>query len=403
MDVYYAFTDEVESVGLKKLVRFDAINERDVDSLQSSGIFNKEYHNISPRIFELTVENSGIEIFSGLEGRRIETDRCYKIAVGDSGHPADVYDRLDLQRGNPVYISDVGFLDGRKETSRSLSNLFSLNDIPDASEEGIRMYLDRPIVGDTFLAVYNVGQGSCCAVCSLPARPHLYYDLGGGVTRNASTYPSDLQFCFTDNPPVILSHWDMDHWISGQKDTQALNLKWLVPRQRMGVSHLKFANELNRRGNLLVWPDDIAFMDFTFGRVLKLPAHHNRNYSGLVLLARVGNVNKYNNILCPGDAPYNKISHSSLTNISGLIATHHGGNYRSDHPPGPTAEYNIVYSFGVNNTYGHPKDIALEKHYSNGWLFRRDTSDGHSALPPISQIPSVPACGGNICSLTINQ
>src|SRR5579871_3626379 len=65
-------------------------------------------------------------------------------------------------------------------------------------------------------AVYDVGQGNCNAILGgnhFTHHPILYFDMGGGVLNNAHTYPNALgSLCGFMHPPVVLSHWDWDHW-----------------------------------------------------------------------------------------------------------------------------------------------------------------------------------------------
>ncbi len=401
MDHYYAFSDAVESIGRATFVRFDTIQRQEIDLLLRAGKFSKVAHDIRPQLFELTIERGGSESFDGLDGRRIEPDRWYRLSVGNEGQAATAYNGPDQSDGKPIRIKDVAFLDGRGKLVRSLTTLVSLDDEPDASEDDIKRMLDLPRIERTFVGVYNVGQGSCSAVCMALALPLIYYDFGGGVTRNAKTYPKDLRFCFSENPPVVLSHWDLDHWVSGLKHPNALDLKWLVPRQRMGATHLKFANKLQSRNNLLIWPANLTDVSFSYGRIWKLPKHRNRNYSGLVLVAQVNDGSDSANVLCPGDSPYGQVPTGAGSSFHGLIATHHGGNYPGDYPPPPAGSGHIVYSFGVCNSYNHPRSAAVKRHQSSGWKHRRDTPTGHAALPPIQPVSPLAACHGGPLALDV--
>lgn len=401
METYFGYADAVESLGTTTQVRFDAIRTDDLSLLRRVGGFQQAAQGIRTRLFELSVTRRGVGTFPGLAQRRIEADRWYRLSIGPKGHAALSFGTPYAAEGEPTRIEDIAFLDARREPARSLSRLVSLDDLPDGQEAGIRKILTRPLLKSTFVAVYNVGQGSCSAICAEPNFPIVYFDFGGGVTQNASTYPAGLQFCFTQKPPVILSHWDLDHWVSGQRHSEALDLKWIVPRQRMGPTHRKFAAELHQRGNLVIWPAGVASISTSIGQLLKLPSHRNRNYSGIVLIATLGD--DLARVLCPGDAPYHRIPADVLTNLHGLVATHHGGNYRADIPPPANGIGAVAYSFGLNNSYGHPRPVAIRKHVASGWTHRRDTPQGNTALPPAQVLPFPPACRGTQCSLTIQQ
>jgi hypothetical protein len=74
----------------------------------------------------------------------------------------------------------------------------------------------------------------------------LYFDLGGAVNGNLGTFPPELRrFCFSTHPPVVLSHWDWDHWSSasrGGRDVESTG----VPRANV----LTVLRAPNRGGSL---------------------------------------------------------------------------------------------------------------------------------------------------------
>jgi hypothetical protein len=311
-----------------------------------------------------------------------------------------------MEEANNEIINIVGIkpLDGRSDPARLLNKIISLDGIKDASERDLSEALSMeylPPKENIFVCAFDVGQGSCAALISIPPQPYIYFDFGGGVGQNAHTYPKNLRFCFTNYPPVILSHWDMDHWISAYRHKEALDLKWIVPRQHVGPTHLKFALDLNAKKNLLIWPKTLTMLPLEWGTVMKLPPHRDRNHAGLIVVV---SVNK-GNVLCPGDARYSLIPKSMMTNLVGLLATHHGGNYRADRPPNASCGNRVIFSFGKGNTYHHPSDVSVSKHHSAGWTDRKDTPNANRIVPPapVFSILIHPACGGQQCTLTINQ
>ena len=100
--------------------------------------------------------------------------------------------------------------------------------------------------------VYNVGQGNCNAITNYRCKPHIFFDFGGGAYQNTRTYPNNLEFDFSEEPLVILSHWDWDHMASILKSEHADIKKsiWIVPKQQIGITHLKVAVELYNSGKL---------------------------------------------------------------------------------------------------------------------------------------------------------
>ncbi|TLM97847.1 hypothetical protein FDZ71_17935 [bacterium] len=304
--------------------------------------------------------------------------------------------------GESVSIGDIEYLDGRSRLARKISKLVSLDEIEDATESQIMETLSplhMETCADTRVCVFNVGQGNCVAIASIPTFPHLYFDFGGGCYGNSSTYPTGLRFCFSNNPPIVLSHWDKDHWVSGRKHPQAMSMKWIAPRQILGFWDRKFASDLHNRENLLIWPSSLPSISFPLVILLKLSGTNHRHNSGLVLIASVSG----GDVLCPGDAPYSLIPRAASTNLVGLVASHHGGKCGRGNPPTPSAGgCRVVYSFGVPG-YGHPSPRSVAKHHRVGWTQRIDTPNGHAAVPSVNPLPMPPACGGYCCNLTLQQ
>ena len=185
-------------------------------------------------------------------------------AESDSNGDALVYRSLhddpleQSDKQNLKDISPVGHGLGRQ-----LDKAFSLDWAVTASVEDIQNLLGR--IGPVdFAGVYDVGQGSCSGLCDSDSSVLGYLDFGGGIFGNRGTFPKDLEhFCFTHRPPVILSHWDFDHWSSVHRDNQrAFHADWLVPLQLdrdgapdMGPSHITFAWQVHCNGRLLWWPN----------------------------------------------------------------------------------------------------------------------------------------------------
>lgn len=348
----------------------------------------------------------------GLDGRSFELERWYDLTVEPTSSAAEALrvevHRLELQGGDPSaeeprtnFLTNARIRDARTQPLRNLVRAFSLRDVEPATKEELWEVLGRPADSDDdtrnfHVNVYDVGQGACVGLSHGYSSPVVaYFDFGGGALAHARTYPQALKFCFTERPPVILSHWDLDHWVSGERHPTAKGLQWIVPRQSLGITHAKFAAELHLLGNLLLWPDSVPSLDTGIGTILKLPKHSNRNYSGLVLLVPNG---CGGHVLCPGDAPYGRISISGKT-ITGLVASHHGGLYRErgQPPRAPSDGGTVVYSYGRGNTYRHPRPCSMKQHYMSGWHNAKCTPGGHCGFPPRGTAPYGPPCVCLIC------
>jgi hypothetical protein len=291
------------------------------------------------------------------------------------------------------------WLDRRTPVVHLLEHNFSLDSFPDATIDEIAKCLNVHNVAS--IICYNVGQGMCCAGCSPCGNPVIYYDFGGGIGSNSHTYPSSLRFCLRGQP-VVLSHWDMDHWISAVKFPDITQGVWFVPRQGpLGVKATQLAYNIKQHGTLLVWPSSLNSLRTPFGDVLKLSTHSNRNHSGLVVIAQVPVDGHVDTILIPGDAPYNKIPLAGCA-FTGLVATHHGGWHRGDQVPVPSSHACIAFSYGIGNTYSHPVQTALNKYGQAGWQTRYNTSNGHICMTCGNRsVPPLP-CNGT-CTLAPAQ
>lgn len=219
------------------------------------------------------------------------------------------------------------------------------------------------------VAAYDVGQAAACAlVCGV--RPNCYFDLGIPTRLNPPLH-AQPSFCWADNPPVILSHWDSDHWAGAELDTRSLDSPWLVPNQWLSPTATRFAARLIAHGNLLVWPPGVASASagpLIVERCTK--SGGDRNHTGLALTVH-GPAGQ--SVLLPGDAGYRWIPSSSAgkLTLTSLVASHHGAKRdmwlaRMPRPDG-RPEGRIVYSYGDNNVHAHPNPSAVAKYRATGW------------------------------------
>ena len=81
-------------------------------------------------------------------------------------------------------------------------------------------------------------------------------------------------------------------------------------------------------------------------------------------------------ILVAGDQQYDYVEKNQLDNLDILVASHHGGKFCwSTKGVIPTAKKSmnsvVIYSYGLNNTYGHPSKLAEYKNAN--WLKEHHT------------------------------
>jgi hypothetical protein len=237
------------------------------------------------------------------------------------------------------------------------------------------------------LAVYDVGQGNCNGLLDQDYMPTIYFDLGAGVFRNAKTTPFPLKFCFTHRPPIILSHWDTDHW-AGAFATQvngsypALGMEWIAPSQQITILHYVFGLEIqNQNGKISIYNGSGIHRTsvtangyvFEFWRGMGT----DRNGTGIVL--NVEEPVNSKSWLLTGDCDYVHFPpRPTALKPLAIVAPHHGAKVSSPNAiPNPystmqNAYKRLVYSFGSNNSHGrhsvsHPRQTVVQDHDAAGW------------------------------------
>ncbi|HEY2142265.1 MAG TPA: hypothetical protein VGG98_09425 [Solirubrobacteraceae bacterium] len=287
-----------------------------------------------------------------------------------------------------------------------LERATGLDALPGASREQLIEALGR--VGDVeALAVYDVGHGACSAL--LAPWPALYFDFGGGVKANRNTFPTALRrFCMSEDPPIVLSHWDFDHWSSAQRDIRALKLTWIVPRQPIGAVHTVMLGALLAEGHVLVWPRDLGALDVGAVRIEACTGpRSSRNDSGLAMILTHPDGSQ---MLLPGDCRYDSIP-SARGRFASIVVPHHGGRTRSKFVPTSDgrAAGRCVYSVGDPNQWDHPFPSVLADHAGvyAAELFtavRAPEGLGHVHLYwDESQSEQLLGCGGGECDLRCTQ
>jgi hypothetical protein len=300
---------------------------------------------------------------------------------------------------------------GRAEVEL-VERVTGLDACPDASAARIQEVLSigRPVDA---VAVYDVGQGACNALLH-DGVPLLYFDAGGAALRDTWTFPNALQsFCTSFHPPVVLSHWDWDHWSSARRDRALMHRPWIVPRHdgSLGPVHTRFLGELIEAGEVLVWPSGLSSLGVG-GLTVSLctGSPRDRNNSGLAMALDGPQGEEEKRMLFPGDSAYQFVR-GSRGDFTSVVVPHHGGRTRSRWLPGcdgaPCGR--LVYSYGLNNSYGHPFADVEEDHAAT-WKTALHTAHrgagglGHVHLYWSTRSPDAdPPCGGTECDLTCQQ
>lgn len=286
----------------------------------------------------------------------------------------------------------------RVVNSHALNVAFDMTTWPDASAAEILAAL-QPKCDIEHLAVYDVGQGSANALLCSHGIPQIWFDLGSGAYRNHPTRPTPpVRFCTCEDAPVVLSHWDTDHWIGGQIDRRMLARDWIAPRQEIDPVQTAFAGDILSAGGMLhitahppsagakpiasAGPFQVTSVGGQTLTVRRAKGSlKDRNASGLILLAENPHCDR--GWLLTGDAAYRHIKPAPTVLLSGIVVPHHGADMKAADAPHvpprpPTGDYaRLAYSFGPDNAHGrpkangtfshHPTQAAVDQHTGNAW------------------------------------
>ena len=267
----------------------------------------------------------------------------------------------------------------KKTTGKRKGNSPIPYQIRTAKVPGKKLFGSKRVAGVDSVRVYDIGQGDCVALMK-NGKPIMYVDYGGFIDHpdqgNYSNVSKRLPIPST-GVPIVLTHWDHDHYYSARKNSKARgkDARWLAPRQLVGPSALKFATSLT---DLKCWPASLGrkYIRFSAGsgfeiciaKCGKSPTvagmAEDRNLTGLSITVLHKDVNgtviEY--VLLPGDAPFHKIPNLNTTpsHCLGMLAYHHGSHNHwnasttSTLPSHSKAAQAVVFSYGQHNPYGHP-------------------------------------------------
>lgn len=281
--------------------------------------------------------------------------------------------------------------------SATLNALFDMDTWPDASSAELDAAL-IPHCELEALVCFDIGQGLASALVCKCGFPIYYFDVGCGSGRNTPTAPTRVDFCTCDRPPIILSHWDTDHWAGAKKQHSLHARQWIVPRQSISTSHVLHGNDILKAGGQILvvrhgappitWSSGLQNYD------LRRCTGTGRNGSGLALVVKDLPSNR--EWVLTGDAAYDLLAQPTPADVSAMVVPHHGADMGPSSIPfsRSTASYaRLLYSFGPNNGHGpnsppvrHPVTAAVTAHIGGRW--------GHGSwLPPT---PATRVAGGDV-------
>ena len=342
-----------------------------------------------------------------------ELAEWYRLELGEPDGGAVVEQFYNLFQ-DPTERGVIGVRRVNRDEEEMLNELAGWRGVEETPRSDIENLLSRVKPVDA-VAIYDVGQGAATALLSCGV-PTLYFDLGGSAIGNWRSFPGPLQqFCMTYDPPIVLSHWDWDHWSSALRDLRALKRPWILPIQDgagdLGAVHARFLAMLKaNRANIRWWHHGTTPITSPRTGVTLFQAQgprNSRNESGLALSIKRRDCE----VLLPGDASLRHVC-PGASGPDYLMVPHHGGRTNLGTIPSPNdrRRSHLVYSYGIGNSYLHPfpRTVrALRRIWKkNTHTGLRDSSGlGHVGIDFLarSKLSNLPPCGNCMCQLGIRQ
>ncbi len=388
-------------------MRLDAIGSKWADDNLRENISPLELNSkIVPYIFSASISKDEADNLKHITSSW--SRKWIRLKLTDKANDRPVQQFIDNEENPEVtirYIESFAIPNFYERDLQPLNAFFNWNHFKTSSKNQIQRVLNN-ISSHIHLNVYNVGQGNLSAVCDQDDFPLLYFDLGGGFAWNRHTYTNTLELFWERANTIIISHFDMDHLETARRAmytdwTGFQGKTWIVPKQVLSPSYIKLLSRISATGKLMIWPDRVRRIGTPSLSIIRCFGP-DKNNSGLALIVNSSD----RRVMHPADAAYFHIDYNN--NIQGLVVTHHGANFPLNNNPIPATENGcIAYSYGLNNTYTHPKNLAIQAHKMSQWgqipVNRKDTiTHGHISFrnPPKYRNPHCGSADCIICSLS---
>lgn len=239
--------------------------------------------------------------------------------------------------------------------------------------------------------VHDVGQALATSLSEKGKKPFFYFDFGIAYGKNKDTVPKNVNLPIGENATILLSHVDEDHWCGFRANNNALKCRWIVPQKPTKALTKTLSDVYLHGGSIrlyraqgdtifeIVRANSYMFAGNALSKIkngrLSKAVHENGN--ALYIFAQYKG--KEYKIVVSGDQDYDYQNPCFLDDVNLLVACHHGGKYswsKKAEIPKPHSEENIiVYSYGENNSYGHPSKCGEYK--KRGWNIEHRTPVGH--------------------------
>lgn len=394
--MFYAFVEKVEKLGRLRHVRLEVFPAHVWEEVRRARTLEAYDEPLRASVVEFVAPIDEIRTAAGVEPLREDTWRLGHFDAFEGIAASEYRAPLDSDRdSDTVYVSELGNVSD--DDRRALTRFFSLR--PEGVVEDIGSH--RPPAA---VVCVNVGQGACAALCDSDLVPFAYFDVGAGCYANARTRPAKMELCLSNDPVVVLSHWDADHWYGAVLEPRLVEQTWLAPVQKFGPVAAELIRRIRAKGKLIFWPGGKTEL-LGLGVITKCSGR-GRNNGGLAWIVprppeTADDAGGY--VLLPGDCDYKRVPHASDHDFLAVLATH------SAHCPSisvlsPTGSAQVCYSYGVGNSYAHPHGPAVERYYVGGWHRRLDTPLGNVSLAHTSKsAPGPHRCSDSACGFRVDQ
>ena len=272
---------------------------------------------------------------TSVEGALLDLEGIWvRITLADGGRPATLFDNLfgpaidvgvaSIQPAAPDAGQFLGFARSARSGHRSAGH--------DRSGDRERPQLRLRRRGDCGLRRRTRRRQRLISgkevVC--------YFDFGGGAAPNTFTFPTKLAtFCQCNSPPIILSHWDHDHWSSEGRNSRVHARTWIVPRQvsnnvKRAPHHSSLIKAIQAAGgSILAWPSGLSTKQI--GQLeINLCTGSSKNNSGLSLEVYPPSGVSALPVLMPADAGYDDLRVVPANGQhDAILCPHHGGHSNS--------------------------------------------------------------------------
>lgn len=196
--------------------------------------------------------------------------------------------------------------------------------------------------------------------------------------QNLATFPKTFKG-FESPAPIILSHWDWDHWSSVSRFPELLENDWITPLPPDKPIQQALAWILNGLGCLSLWLPGMPETYRTKHFLLERCTGSTTNDSGIAVTL-FGGAKGSKSCLLPGDANYAHVPSVHTERFNALSISHHGGRLHSMTIPRPKRGAMAACSVGAGNSYKHPFWETVHAHHDEGWPM--PVSTGHFGHRP---------------------